>query len=66
MQNVISLNELSRLNPDKLYWYYRQLCLSLNTTEFGSHQRRVILASIENVQRAMNLNAIGQWKQTMR
>ena len=66
MQHVVSLNELSKLNPDRLYWFYRQLSLILNTTEFGSHQRRVILASIENVQRAMNLNAIGQWKQAMR
>jgi len=62
MRHVVSFTELSRINPDRLYWYYRQLCLTLNTTERGSHERRLVLASIENVQRAMNLHAIGQWK----
>ena len=61
MRHVVSFTELSRINPDRFYWYYRQLCLTLNTTKLGSHQRRVVLASIENVQRAMNLNAIDQW-----
>ena len=61
MRHVVTNQELLRLNPNELYWYYRQLSITLNTTEYGSHQRRTVLASIENVQRAMNLNAIGQW-----
>lgn len=62
MRKVVTFNELSRLNPDKLYWYYRQLSLTLNTTERGSHERSIVLASIENVIHAINLHNIGQWK----
>lgn len=62
MRNIVTFNELLRLSPDKLYWYYRQLSLTLNTTEHGSHERRIVLASIENVIHAINLHNIGQWK----
>jgi hypothetical protein len=55
MIKVITFEELARLNPERLYWYYRQLSLTLNRTDFGTVERTVLLASIDKVIHAINL-----------
>ena len=62
MIKLISYGELSRINPERLYRLYRQVSLTLNTTSAGSPERSRALASLENIQHALNLHYTGKWQ----
>ena len=61
MKRIVTFNELSRLKPTELYSYYHRLSHTLHRTKQGTYERRMVLASLEHVIQAMNVQNNDDW-----
>ena len=62
MIKLITNHELAKLNLAQLHQLYQILQKALVQTSPGTPERRNCLASLENLQREMNLRRSHQWK----
>ncbi len=61
MTTLITTNELGRLSLKQLQGLYRKVFQELIQSKPGSPERRNALASLENIQRELNLRFASQW-----